>query len=162
MTRFVRPLVAAAALVVFATPTFAQTVTLSENFNSPSTLLTTGNWVHVNNSDNNTTAAAQAGSWGPGGGTLDPPANGGNGTYFSTDATAAGDTTGTVSDWLLTPVITLHNGDVIKFSTTTRFAADGGEEGPSRLQVRVSTSGASTNVGTTSAFTDVGVFNLLV
>ena len=64
--------------------------------------------------------------------------------------------TGTISNWLLTPVIELRNGDVFTFYTrttdTARFA--------DRLQVRLSTNGASTNVGT--GVNGVGDFTTLV
>lgn len=65
--------------------------------------------------------------------------------------------TGTISNWLLTPVIALRNGSTLTFYTrTVPMSAF-----PDRLQVRMSTNGASINVGT-GAF-DVGDFtNLLL
>src|SRR5262245_25762186 len=62
---------------------------------------------------------------------------------------------GNISNWLLTPVLSLTNGDSISFYTRSAgFFAD-------RLEVRFSTSDASTNVGATDA--SVGVFtNLLL
>ena len=55
----------------------------------------------------------------------------------------------TISNWLLTPNRTFNNGDVIKFWTRTNVPVDGSF--PDRLEVRLSTNGASTNVGTGSA-----------
>jgi PKD repeat protein/subtilisin family serine protease len=62
---------------------------------------------------------------------------------------------GTISNWLLTPEITMSNGDTVSF--WTRSPASDWED---RLQVRLSTSGDSTNVGT-GAF-DVGDFTTLL
>ena len=63
---------------------------------------------------------------------------------------------GTISDWMLTPEINLANGNTISFWTRTAAAS----AYPDRLQVRLSTAGASTNVGTLS--TDVGDFTTLL
>jgi subtilisin-like proprotein convertase family protein len=54
----------------------------------------------------------------------------------------------TISNWLLTPNVTIKNGDVFRFRTRTTSGAF-----PDRLQVRLSTAGASVNVGTTNAST---------
>jgi hypothetical protein len=64
--------------------------------------------------------------------------------------------TNTISNWLLTPNRTFNNGDVIKFWTRTVTA----NPFPDRLQVRLSTAGASTNVGTTNV--SVGDFTTLL
>lgn len=50
----------------------------------------------------------------------------------------------TISNWLLTPPLTLQNGAMITFYTRTVDVP----QFPDRLQVRMSTNGASTNVGT--------------
>ncbi|MBX3059023.1 MAG: choice-of-anchor J domain-containing protein [Anaerolineae bacterium] len=63
---------------------------------------------------------------------------------------------GTISNWLLTPELALSNGDTLSF--WTRTAA--GSTWPDRLQVRLSTAGASTNVG--SGANDVGDFTTLL
>jgi hypothetical protein len=63
---------------------------------------------------------------------------------------------GTISNWLLTPQLRLESGSTLTFYTRTEVSTF-----PDRLQVRMSTNGASTNVGT-GAF-DVGDFtNLLL
>ena len=69
-----------------------------------------------------------------------------------------GSTTGenTISNWLLTPNLTLYNGGVIKFWTRTTSNVTF----PDRLELRLSTNGASTNVGTTP--TSVGDFTRLL
>jgi hypothetical protein len=64
--------------------------------------------------------------------------------------------TNTISNWLLTPTQTLENGRTMTFYTRTTTA----NPFPDRLQVRMSTAGDSTNVGTTA--TDVGDFTTLL
>ena len=64
--------------------------------------------------------------------------------------------TGTISNWLLTPQLALANGAT--FSFWTRTTAGSGY--PDRLQVRLSTAGSSTNVGTTES--SVGDFTTLL
>lgn len=62
----------------------------------------------------------------------------------------------TISNWLLSPQVSLQNGDMFVFWTRTS------EDNPlpDRLEVRLSTAGASTNVGDTS--TSVGDFTVLL
>ena len=55
-------------------------------------------------------------------------------------------TVGTISNWLITPEQPLSNGTVLRFFTRTVTGAPF----PDRLQVRLSTAGASTNVGATA------------
>ena len=64
----------------------------------------------------------------------------------------------TISNWLLTPPITLQNGATFTFYTRTTTLPP--VIFPDRLQVRMSTNGASTNVGTLA--TDVGDFTTLL
>ena len=64
--------------------------------------------------------------------------------------------TNTISNWLLTPPVTLQNGATMTFYTRTVDVPTF----PDRLQVRMSTNGASSNVGTTA--TDVGDFTTLL
>ncbi|MEY2505461.1 MAG: hypothetical protein QOG27_1741 [Verrucomicrobiota bacterium] len=68
----------------------------------------------------------------------------------------AGAGTATISAWLLTPTLPLQNGATMTF--WTRKASP--DSFPDRLQVRMSTAGASSNVGTTS--TDVGDFTTVL
>jgi glutamine cyclotransferase len=89
---------------------------------------------------------------------------GGNSTVFAAH-TGAGyiaanfnSTTGAdnISNWLFTPNLTLTNGDVFSFWSRTVDAPQFAD----RLQVRLSTNGASTNVGATDA--SVGDFSTLL
>lgn len=63
---------------------------------------------------------------------------------------------GTISNWLISPNLTLKNGDVFTF--VTRTSAD--NMWADRLQVRMSTNGASSDVGLTA--TSVGDFTALL
>jgi hypothetical protein len=65
-------------------------------------------------------------------------------------------TPNSISNWLLSPTMTLQNGSTLIFYTRTVDVP----QFPDRLQVRMSTNGASTNVGT-AAF-DVGDFTTLL
>lgn len=63
----------------------------------------------------------------------------------------------TISNWLFMPNVTLKNGDIFTFWTRV---PTGGAAFPDRLQVRMSTNGASVNAGATS--TSVGDFTTLL
>ncbi len=65
---------------------------------------------------------------------------------------------GAVSNWMLTPVIQTSQGVIFDILFWTRTTP--GSLRPDRLEVRMSTNGASTNVGTTP--TDVGDFTILL
>ena len=90
----------------------------------------------------------------------------GNTAVFSAQAGATtayiganfNNTTGanTQSNWLITPQVTFNPGATLSFFTRTTATAPFAD----RLQVRISTAGASTNVGTLA--TDVGDFTTLV
>lgn len=64
--------------------------------------------------------------------------------------------TGTISNWLITPERWLKNGDTFIFYTRTVVSS----AYPDRLEVRLSTAGASTDVGSTS--TSVGDFGRIL
>lgn len=63
--------------------------------------------------------------------------------------------TGTISNWLISPSVNLKNGDTFSYWTRTSTGVH-----PDRLEVRLSTNGTSTNVGTTS--TSVGDFTTVL
>lgn len=67
---------------------------------------------------------------------------------------------GTISNWLVTPNRTFRNGDVLTFFTRKPTIGAGQTDYPDRLEVRLSTNGASTNVGTGAAM--VGDFTTLL
>ena len=119
-----------------------------EGFDDITTLAGDG-WIFQNNSDspnadwfqgNPDVFPSQAG---------DPPA------YIAVNFNSTFDTV--ISHWMMTPETDLNNGDIFSFWTRTVT----GNGFPDRLELRMSTNGASSDVGT--ATTDVGDFtNLLV
>lgn len=122
---------------------------MTQNFDDITTLAGAG-WVMQNNS-----VPIGSTNWFQGNPAAFNAFNGATNSYiganFNNVAGAA-----TISNWLVTPNFTLKNGDVFTFYTRTssdNMWAD-------RLQVRMSTNGASTNVGTGSAA--VGDFTTLL
>jgi len=112
----------------------------TENFDNI-TLLAGNGWVQ-----SNVSVAVGVTGWtqGPsvaGGGPFDA-FNGAADAYISANFNNTG-ATGTISNWLLTPNRTFKNGDVITFYTR-KAAPDAYAD---RLEVRMSTNGASSNVG---------------
>src|SRR5690606_24557748 len=133
---------------------FGQSFT--ENFDDITTLAGSG-WFQKNNS-------APAGTnpfWFQG----NPPSSGGpfiayngaNNAYIACNFNSTAGGTGTISNWLVTPNRTFKNGDVLTFYTRKY---DVGQDYPDRLEVRLSTNGASTNVGESA--TAVGDFTTLL
>ncbi|MCY1221306.1 hypothetical protein D3C87_342720 [compost metagenome] len=72
--------------------------------------------------------------------------------FRSTTSTSA--TAGTISNWLITPVITVQNGDIVTFYS--RKGTSGTTDYPDRLELRMST--ATTTVVPSTGPTDVGSF----
>ncbi|MBK8467480.1 MAG: choice-of-anchor J domain-containing protein [Chloracidobacterium sp.] len=137
------------------TPTPPDTVCdLTEGFNDVSTLVSGSGWYIQNNS-----APIGIGSYFQGNPVVfpahlpspDPTPNQYLGVNFQSGAGVA-----TLSNWALTPPVLLQNGGQMTFYTRTSVASPF----PDRLQVRMSTNGTSTNVGT--AATDVGDFTTLL
>jgi hypothetical protein len=130
---------------------YAQAFT--ENFDDI-TLLTGNGWFMQNNG----TPIGVIPSWVQGDNANTFPAYNGAGNAYIAGSfnTVAGNNT--VSLWLLTPNRTFRNGDVLTFYT--RKMAPPATDYPDRLQVRLSTNGASTNVGTGGA--GIGDFTTLL
>ena len=95
--------------------------------------------------------------WFQGNDTVFPAHTGDPTSYIGANFNNTGDL-GTISDWLLTPVVPMQDGSSVTF--WTRTVTPGATIYPDRLQVRASTAGTSTNVGTSS--TDVGDFTMLL
>src|ERR1700738_4119390 len=151
-------------LAISAATADAQLTSLTEGFDTTGNSVPTPTgifaqsqpWINVNNSDTPNTTGF---NW----------EQGDSGTFIWTAQSPVGSTTsfaqvsfqsstGTVvSDWLLTPVLTLEAGATFSFYTVaakgTTFAND--------LQVYISTSGSSTNVGSDAQTPTGGVFTLL-
>ena len=121
----------------------------SESFNDI-TLLAGNGWVMTN-------ASSPVGSinWFQGnpvgaGGPFDA-FNGATNAYIAANFNNTG-STGTISNWLMTPNRTFRNGDVLTFYT--RKPTPNPTDYPDRLEVRLSSNGASTNVGSGAAVGD--------
>ena len=117
-----------------------------------------GTWTTINRS-----TPAGTTNWAQGDATTFTAHSGAGNSYVESDYQAAAvGVNNTISNWLITPVISIKNGDLITFWTRIpTLAQSGGVEYPDRLEVRVSTNGASTNVGATA--TSTGDFtNLLL
>lgn len=126
----------------------AQAITvLSEGFDNVAGLAASG-WVQVNNS-----SAPLGTGWFQGNTAIFTAASGADNAYAAANFLGTGSLTGAISNWLLTPELTLDNTSVLSFQV--RNAGDGFLDS---LEVRLSASGASTNVGaTTSSLGDFGV-----
>ncbi len=123
-------------------------------------------WVLINHSQ-----PLGAVDWFQGNDEVFPAFDGASTAYIAANFNNGGDLA-TISNWLLTPEVLLHDGTLTFYTRTmqasaplTAIGTSSGvcSTGPSadRLQVRMSTNGASTNIGTTAL--DVGDFtNLLL
>ena len=126
----------------------AQTL-LSEGFNDITTLPGAG-WVQTNNS-----APLGATGWFQGNDVVFPAQSGAATSYIGANFNNASGA-GTISDWLITPVLSLSNGETISFYTRTTDAPTFAD----RLELRLSTAGTSSSVGSTA--TSVGDFTSLL
>ena len=151
-----------AAIVLFAgLPGWANAQAFTEDFDDVS-LLTGRGWFMQNNSD----PIGSIPTWFQGTPTTATPTpgpfnafNGANNAYIAANySNTAG--SGTISNWLAMPNRTLRNGDVVQFYTRKPTIGGGMTDYPDRLEVRLSTNGASTNVGTGPG--DVGDFSTLM
>ena len=122
--------------------------TLTEQFNNITTLVP-GGWFMQNNSSPVGTTG-----WFQGNPAVFPAQSGAANSYIGANFNNT-TVSNTISDWLLTPPMTLQNGGVLIFWTRTVSSPSF----PDRLQVRMSTNGTSQNVG--SLATDVGDFTTL-
>lgn len=130
----------------------------SEGFNG-ATVAASG-WTTVNRS----TSPSASGIWRTGTAIVDSASNpvvnpyeGDRFALVSYTSSTSSSTNATLSNWMISPLITgIANGDVFSFFTTTTPAS----AFPDRLEVRLSTAGSSTDVGTTT--TSVGSFTTLM
>ncbi|MBZ5586499.1 MAG: choice-of-anchor J domain-containing protein [Acidobacteriia bacterium] len=109
---------------------------LVENFNDVPSLAGAG-WALINNS-----APLGTAGWFQGNPAAFGAQSGAPNSYIAANFLNA-DAGGDVSNWLLTPVLQLVDGEIISFYTRTVPDASF----PDRLELRLSTNGASTNVG---------------
>ncbi len=114
---------------------------INEGFDNITTLVPNG-WFMQNNSTPIGTT-----NWLQGDATTFPAQSGATTSFIAANFNnVAGNNT--ISNWLLTPARTFKNGDVITFYTRKTVDFGGYND---RMEVRMSTNGASTNVGTGSA-----------
>lgn len=139
---------------------FISAQSFTENFDDISTLAGSG-WIMQNNS-----TPVGALGWFQGTATTATPTpgpfnsyNGAANSYVAANFNSTG-STGTISNWLITPNRTLRNGDVFTFYTRKPTIGAGQTDYPDRLEVRMSTNGASTNVG--AGATGLGDFTTLL
>src|SRR4051794_9371657 len=125
----------------------ASAVILSQDFEDVSALGATG-WSIQNRSD-----PIGSTSWFQGSTVVFNSQSGAENAYVGANFNAAG-FGGTVSDWLLTPTVSLDSTETLTFYTRSNGSA------PDRLEVRLSTNGSSASVGTTAA--SVGDFSSLL
>ena len=139
--------VLATGLITFAAGQAGATTIFSENFDTLP--VGPGSWVNVNNS------APPDQAWFQGNSGVFSAQQGAGSSYAAANFVSAG-FGGNISNWLITPELALDNGQVFSFYTRTEPSAVPGD----RLQVRLSGSGSSTDVGTTDA--SVGDFSTLL
>jgi hypothetical protein len=137
----------AAGLTALAAGEAGATTVFSENFDTLP--VAPGNWVNVNNS------APVGLGWFQGNAGAFAAQQGAADSYAAANFNSAG-FGGNVSNWLMTPTLSLDNGQVFSFYTRTETPAAFAD----RLQVRLSGNGSSTDVGTTES--SVGDFSTLL
>ena len=130
----------------FSSSAFADILT--ENFNSVSSLSGSG-WVGVNNSNPPGFTGWFQGNSGIFGAQSGPADSYIGANFLNSDS-------GNISNWLITPEMDLANAILLTFFTRT----DPGSGFADRLEVRLSTNGASTDVGATDS--SVGDFTVLL
>jgi len=123
-------------------------VLLTEGFNDITDLGGKG-WVQTNNS-----APLGSTGWFQGNSGIFEAASGAPTAYVAANFNNADPSGGTVSNWLITPVISMVNGTALSFALRLL-----GETYLDTVEVYYSTSGASADVGASSS--SVGVFSLL-
>lgn len=126
-------------------------IIFTENFDDFNSLVANG-WTIQNSSQPLGTT-----TWGTT--TLFPPYNGNAGSFAAADFQSA-QTWGTISNWLISPVVSLKNGDVISFYSRS-YQAPGTSPKTNKLEVRISLNG-SASILPNSNSESVGDFTALV
>ena len=131
--------------------TMTSQIVLQEDFTAPFTPAAAG-WGVLNLS-----SPIGSATWfqGNGAGTF-PAFNGGPNDYYGCNFNSQGATPGGISNWLITPVVTIYNGGVLQFATKCALSTSA----PDRMQVRMSSAG--TNSAIPSGTASVGTFTTLL
>lgn len=130
----IKQLLSGLAWVAAASGAQANTV-LSEGFDDVAALSAAG-WVQVN-----TSTAPLGNAWFQGNSGIFPAASGAANAYIAANFLSTGSAAGAVSNWLMTPTLSLDGTSELSF--LVRTAGDGFLD---RIEVRLSTNGASANV----------------
>lgn len=151
----IRNLAAVSLTVTMVLASVSHATLITENFDSIAQLNSDG-WVAINRSN-----ATGTTGWFQGlpieFGAHEGPAS----SYVAANFENAGDGPGndTISNWLISPVLNLTNGDTLSFWTRSA-SSEISQSFSDRLQLRLSTSDTSTNVGGTAL--SVGDFGTLL
>jgi len=124
-------------------------VVLTQNFTSPFNPAS-NNWV----TNNLSTAIGTTPTWFQGNAAVFSAFNGAAPDYYAANFNNV--TTGDISNWLITPTVTIYNGAVLEFATRTAA----GTPSADRLQIRLSSTGGTTFA--TGLPTDLGSFTSLI
>ena len=128
-------------------------VMITENFNNQ-TVLTANGWIKINNS-----SPAGSNSWFTGNAGVFPALSAPDTAYVAANYNNTSGSTGTISNWLITPTVTVNNGGIIQFATRTNTVGSSQTVSPDRLQVYLSL-GTATSVGATAS--SLGTFTTLL
>ncbi|HQQ95493.1 MAG TPA: choice-of-anchor J domain-containing protein [Bacteroidia bacterium] len=137
-------------IILLCPALFSQTTLLSESFTSPFSVAGSG-WLIQNNSNPIGTL-----TWAQGVGTIFPAYSGAADDYFEVNYNCQGSASGDISNFLITPTVSLMNGAVLKFATRT---TSNPSNFPDRLEVRMSigtgTGSIANTVNAVGTFTSV-------
>ena len=140
------------SLLASAMLTLNGQVMITENFNTPSTL--PAGWVRLNNSSPLGTT-----SWFVGNAGVFPALSNPDTSYIAANFNNTLGSAGTISNWLITPTVTVNNGGIFQFATRTNTVGGSSSVSPDRLQVYLSL-GTGSSVGNTA--TSLGTFTTLL
>ena len=141
--------IALLAALAFAASAQAAPTTLSENFDAVGALSAAG-WSFVNNS------TAPAGlNWDQGNPGVFAAQAGADNSFAAASFLSTGQFDGAASNWLISPTLTLDSTSLLSF-----YVRNGGAGFFDTLEVRLSTNGASADVGSTPS--SVGDFSTLL
>ncbi|MBB5019691.1 hypothetical protein HNQ59_002999 [Chitinivorax tropicus] len=141
------------AFTLIALASTANAGALIEGFDDVTTLGGKG-WSFINNS-------TSAGSnWFQGNDGIFSSQRGAANSYVSASYTSTNSLSGTISNWLLTPTLSLHGGETLSFFTRTEAVGSDDKAFADRLEVRLSRQGGSANVG--SDANSLGDFSMLL
>ncbi len=136
-------------LFIVNNKTIAQVTSLSESFDN----VIPAGWVAINHSTNGSSGSA----WFQGDSRQFNAYSGTDNSYAAANYQSVGRSgNGTINNWLITPELNLTNGGAITFYSRTVS----GSKFADRLEIRLSTNGTSTNVG--SGVGDVGDFSTVL